>query len=120
MKEEIYHITSFKAWEKAKSTGTYADDRLLKDGFIHCSYARQLIFVANSIFKGQNSLLLLGIKRSKLSYKVIDEDLYNLNDLYPHIYGPVQIDAIFEVIPFPCNDDGFFELPGRLKIIRGT
>jgi len=116
MNKVIYCITTVKKWEHAKRKGEYWDKSLDNEGFIHCSYQFQLLRVANIHFKGISDLLILCIKRSKLNCKVIDEDLYNLNELYPHIYGPININSILEIIPFPCEQNGNFNLPKKIEI----
>lgn len=46
---------------------------------------------------------------------IIDENLEGGLELYPHLYGGLPISAVVEVIPFPCNVDGSFALPEKLK-----
>ena len=114
MREKIYHITTKTAWDEAKSIGFYRDNSLVKDGFIHCSYPEQIVRVANHRFKQQTNLLILAINRSWTNCSVVDEDLYNLDEQFPHIYGPLPISAVFDVIPFPSNEDGGFSLPDQI------
>ena len=115
MKEQIYHITTKTAWHTAKSTGIYQDNSLKEEGFIHCSYPHQLVCVANMRFKGQDNLIILAINRSQTNCPVVDEDLYQSNQDFPHIYGPLPVKAVFNVIPFPCTADGSFLLPKQLS-----
>ncbi len=75
----------------------------------------QLSSVANRLFQGQNNLLLLVIDCSNIKSDIIDENLEGGLQLYPHLYGGLPINAVAEVIPFPCNVDGSFSLPKKLK-----
>ena len=34
--------------------------------------------------------------------------------LFPHIYGPINLDAVIEVIDFPCDEQGYFTSPHQL------
>lgn len=111
----IFHIVKKSDWEKAKKDGVYRDASLEKDGFIHCSLAQQIPPVANYNFKGQQDLVLLEISQEKLIHQVRFEDLYQLEEDYPHIYGPLNIDAVLRVVPFPPNADGTFVLPIELR-----
>lgn len=110
----IIHITKKAEWELAVTNGFYRAPSLEKEGFIHCSLDTQVLGVANYKYKGQSDLVLLEIEALKVKSKVVYEDLYSLNELYPHIYGPINIDAVNRVIPFRHQLDGSFELPQEL------
>ena len=110
----ISHITSIADWEKAKSDGSYRAASLEKDGFIHCSLALQIPPVADYNFKGRQGLVLLEIDQKKLTHEVRFEDLYESGEDYPHIYGPLNTDAVLRVVPFPPQPDGTFLLPREL------
>jgi uncharacterized protein (DUF952 family) len=112
----FFHIVAKSKWQQALNDGSYAASSIAKEGFIHCSLARQVVGVANGKYAGQKDLVLLEIDESKVNPKVIHEDLYNLNDLYPHIYGPLNLDAVVRVLEFPSNFDGAFTLPKEIKI----
>ena len=62
----IFHITSRAEAEKALRTGTYVSTAFHHDGFIHCSYARQLTRVADARFPGRSDLVLLEIDRDRV------------------------------------------------------
>ena len=115
MQEQIYHITTHAAWNKAKAEGVYRDSSLDQEGFIHCSYPNQIARTANRYFVGQDNLLILGINRSQTGYNVVDEDLYGANEIFPHVYGPIHVQAVFDVIPLLCDADGSFSLPNRIR-----
>lgn len=113
--KQILHITTKIDWEKAKKAGVYSAPSLEKAGFIHCSLAQQIPPVANYNFKGQQELIILEIDEYKLKYDVKYEDLWNEGQLYPHIYGPINIDAVVRTVPFPPEPDGTFKLPSSLE-----
>ena len=107
----IYHITSADEATAAARSGTYAPKAFHADGFIHCSYPRQVRDVANRRFSGRTDLVLLAIDPTKLACEVVDENLEGGTDLFPHIYGRLPMSAVVEVHPFPCRADGRFDLP---------
>ena len=111
----ILHITSQEDWEQAKKAGTYKADTLITDGFIHCSTADQLIRVANHMFKHQQGLVLLSIDENRLTSPVIYEDLYGAAEVFPHIYGSLNLNAVQAVDPFPPQADGNFALPVTIQ-----
>jgi uncharacterized protein (DUF952 family) len=53
--------------------------------------------------------------KSKLSYQVIEENLAGGAMLFPHIYGPLPVEAIADTLPFPCQAEGTFQLPSALE-----
>ncbi len=106
----IIHITQRKQWEKAKLTGTYRADSLDLEGFIHCSTPKQVIKVANFLFRNQKGLVLLYIDSDKVQPKIRYEAT-EIDELFPHIYGALNIDAVFKVTDFEPGEDGFFQLP---------
>ena len=114
----IFHITKREVWVDAQKEGIYAHESLGLEGFIHCSRVNQLIKVANHHYKGESGLVLLCIDPAKVSAPVVDEDLYGLNETFPHIYGKLNIDAVTGVIAFEPAEDGLFLLPDQLKINR--
>lgn len=116
MNRKIYHITTQEAWDEAKLNGKLFNDSLEKEGFIHCSYSHQLLSVANALFKGKRKLLIIGIFKNKLNVPVIDEDLYKLDELYPHVYGSIPVNSVFGIYPFYCDDEGSFSLPENIVV----
>ena len=75
MSARILHITTGQAWAQAQRDGTYAADSLATEGFIHCSEAHQVIWVANMRFRHRQDLVLLQIDVSRLSAPVVYENL---------------------------------------------
>ncbi|AST91188.1 MULTISPECIES: DUF952 domain-containing protein [Sutcliffiella] len=110
----ILHIIDKQEWSKAVTKGIYIPSSLESDGFIHCSTSEQTVDVANYLFKGRSGLVLLCIDSDKVGAKIIYEDLYETGKLFPHIYGPLNIDAVTKVIHFTPNSDGTFDLPKEL------
>jgi uncharacterized protein (DUF952 family) len=110
----LFHITSAGEARDALRLGVYAPAAFEVEGFIHCSYPRQVIDVANRIFSGRSDLVLLEIDPAKLTCPVIDENLDGGTQLFPHIYGRLPASAVVEIHQFPCGDDGRFELPGTV------
>jgi uncharacterized protein (DUF952 family) len=113
--EIILHITTSEAWRQAMETGAYQAASLSSEGFIHCSKPDQVLQVANTFFFSQTDLVLLCIDRNQIAAPIRDENLEGGEDKYPHIYGPVNLDAVHQVVNFPPGPDGLFELPDELS-----
>jgi|GEM_PF-206611 len=113
--EIIFHITNQSSWEAAKKSGRYEAASLKFQGFIHCSTGPQVCSVADFIFKGQKDLILLAIDSKKITSSIVFEG--ETQNIFPHIYGPIDTNAVLEVINFASDDQGLFELPTRAKNI---
>jgi uncharacterized protein (DUF952 family) len=111
--DPILHLTSRTAWEAAKPNGAYRADSLAGQGFIHCSTATQVLRVANKFYAGQHGLVLLIIDPARLTAEVRWEPGSDKPDeLFPHIYGPINPEAVLRVVNFePAADGTFARLP---------
>lgn len=91
----IYHIVLPEDWA-AFDTELYRAKSLETEGFIHCSFADQLDGVIKRYYKGVKKLVIIEIESDKLMSRVLKEPSTN-NEIYPHIYGPINRDAIVGV-----------------------
>ena len=92
---QIYHIVLPEVWA-AFDSDLYKAGSLESEGFIHCSFAEQLESVIARYYSGNNRILILEIDPERLMSRVIKEPSTN-NELYPHVYGPINRDAILSV-----------------------
>lgn len=94
----IYHIAFKEAWEEALQKGYYDHPSLKEEGFIHCSQENQVAGVLERYFPGKTGLVKLVIDTDKLTSKYVFDWSPSTQDTFPHIYGPVNLDAVMEVI----------------------
>ncbi len=117
----VCHIAPRVAWEAALAAGVYRADSLNVEGFIHCSTPEQVVPVANALFRGQAGLALLCIDPAKLTaplvYEPPPEDPTS-EQRFPHLFGPLNLDAVIAVLDFPPNPDGTFSLPERVAALH--
>lgn len=116
MSEPLYHITTAPEADTAAQAGSYLPRAYPADGFIHCSYSRQVVRVADLRFRGRTDLVLLEIDRAKLECRVVEENLEGGAELFPHIYGALPMSAVVSVHPFRCMPSGCFELPAAVRV----
>ncbi|MBE9097467.1 DUF952 domain-containing protein [Tychonema sp. LEGE 07203] len=109
----IFHITQSQQWEAAKQLKSYRGDTLDTEGFIHCSTLPQVTRTANKFFSGKTGLLLLWVDSDKVQSEIKYEEA--AGELFPHIYGPLNVDAVVKVIELAAGKDGKFELPEELR-----
>jgi uncharacterized protein (DUF952 family) len=106
----IYHIAKKAAWDQAMGEGLYRADTLASEGFIHCSTREQVERTADKYYHGQAGLVLLAIDEARLGSPLRYEPAPS-GDLFPHIYGPLERDAVVKVLSFPPQSDGTFRFP---------
>jgi len=107
----IFHITAGKTWRSAAAEGIYRPEALPIEGFIHCSTRDQVIQVANIRFHGQTGLVLLSIDTDKITAEIVYENLEGGSQLFPHIYGELNTNAVIRVAEFEPGVNGHFTLP---------
>ena len=95
--EYIYHVTTLKEWEAAKIKNEYKPVNFEQDGFIHCSVEKQIPGVLDRFYKGQTGLVKLKIEKEKVQRPVLFELAIDLDELFPHIYGALNLDSVVEV-----------------------
>lgn len=93
----IYHITTQTEWKVARTKGYYEAPSLQSEGFIHCSEEQQLDGVLKRYFAGQTDLLKLVIDTDKLTALLKYELAPSVNEMFPHIYGPIHFDAVIRI-----------------------
>lgn len=107
----IFHIVNKDKWNLDKTSNFYTTHSLEREGYIHCSFNSQLMKVADSFHKGQTDLVVLCIDENKLGDKYKVEDLFNLSEKYPHVYGEIPINTIDKVVELCVDDNGNFIEP---------
>lgn len=107
----IFHITTRAAWNEAVKSGIYRSDTLDEIGFIHASEPHQVAEVANRLFPGRDDLVVAKIDEESLEVDVVRENLEGEDEMYPHIYGPLSIGSVLDVIEFRPEEDGLFRFP---------
>jgi uncharacterized protein (DUF952 family) len=113
----IFHITTSSAWDDARAAGAYVAPSLEREGFIHFSAADQVVGVANRAFRGQGDLVLLCVAPERLTAVVRHEHAADAGEVFPHLYGPLNLDAVGDVIAIAEGPDGF-ELPEEARAPR--
>ncbi len=118
----IVHLCQRSEWENARKTGFYRAASLETEGFIHCSRPDQVLAVANAFYRGVPDLVLLWIDPERVAVEVRWEapippgttaeervSPHGGGDFFPHIYGPLNVEAVMRVTPFRPDSDGIFK-----------
>ena len=103
----IYHIAEKADWERARRDGQYTRSTrgrtLAEEGFIHASTAAQVPVVADAYYRDAPDLVLLVIDTERVGPELRYEQVPGQPDPYPHVYGPLNLDAVLETRPFQSS-----------------
>ena len=115
----IYHIATRADWEQALRDGAYTTSTrgvsLAEQGYIHASDAAQVAGVANAFYRDAGAdLLLLEIDPGRVRAEIRYEDVPGASAPFPHVFGPLNPDAVLAARPFAPGPDGLFafDAPG--------
>ncbi len=95
----IYHVTTAAEWQQAQAQGFYEAPSLATEGFIHLSTAAQVAGVLERYYAGQTGLLLLHVEETKLTAPLKYELAPSVNEAFPHVFGPLNLEAVVEAKP---------------------
>ncbi len=112
--EPIYHLVSRTRWEALPAEADYQAESLTNEGFIHCSFARQLAWAANRFHADTADLVALHIEPDRLTAELRIEPPTpdsTTTERFPHIYGPLNRSAVVAVIPLSRGEDGRWVFP---------
>ncbi len=97
---ELFHIALPDDWEAARADGRYTTSTrgrtLADEGFIHCSFAEQVATTIQRFYADLDEVVLLRIDPHRLGAPVIVEDLLGTGEEFPHVYGPIALDAVID------------------------
>ena len=101
---DIFHIALLRDWEAATPAGEYRvstrGTTLDQVGFIHGSFRDQVERIGSALYAtASEPVVILRIDRHRLAAPVRLENLEGGSELFPHIYGPLEIDAVVATIP---------------------
>ncbi|MDQ0771568.1 uncharacterized protein (DUF952 family) [Streptomyces aurantiacus] len=103
----ILHLAEHSLWDVARAHGAYRMSTrgrtLEQEGFIHCSTSAQLPSVAAfsyGSYEGPDELVVLVVDPARLDVPVKYEAPEAGAEKFPHVYGPIPVDAVVEVTPW--------------------
>jgi len=110
----VYHMAPRARWAAQPSHQPYAGDTLATEGFIHCTAEpTRLLHVANSFYREETGAwVILLVDTSQVTAPVRWEQADG--HLFPHVYGPIELAAVVQVLDFPRTAAGAYQLPQAL------
>lgn len=114
--DELLHLAQPDDWSAARAAGEYrisTRGRTLDDvGFIHCATRDQFVGVANRFYADVTQLVILHVDPERLAAEVRREPaVEGASELFPHVYGPIPVDAVVATTWWDRGDDGVWHHP---------
>jgi uncharacterized protein (DUF952 family) len=109
----LLHIATKAEWNAAGAD--YAPAAFAVEGFVHCSFAHQVVATASRYYLGRDDVLLLEIDENRLMAPLVVEPSPSTGEDFPHIYGRINRDAVVAEHEFRPHADGTFSLPEAVR-----
>ena len=97
----IFHLTTSEEWAAAQQEDHYVVSTrgrtLAQEGYLHCAEEHQVEEVRSRWFAGVAGLVLLEIETDLLLAPWRTEQIDGADEPFPHIYGPLNLDAVVHV-----------------------
>ncbi len=104
-----YHLVPTEEWEAAPSDAPYLPAAFPRDGFIHTTHAAVEVAAAGNRYYASDPrpyrALAVDLRRLASPWR------YDGDERFPHIYGPLNRDAVLAAAPAPRAPDGTFLPP---------
>lgn len=102
-----FHLTPEEVWNAQHAVAAYLPEAYPRDGFIHCTDGEaNVLAVGNAFYRDDaRPYVALVLDQNRLSVPVRYEDDARI---YPHIYGPLNREAVVAVRRVVRAPDGTF------------
>jgi uncharacterized protein (DUF952 family) len=110
--QNVFHIVSITTWAGAGPSGEYRPESLATEGFIHFSFADQVAATANRYYRDLDGLQVLEVDPARITDDLRAEQSPATGELFPHLYGPLAVDAVVAIHPLPRDEAGDFIFGG--------
>ncbi len=112
MTELVYHCSLVSDWETAKAAGAFTISTrgrsLAEEGFIHAAYADQVEAVLARYYGDVTEpMVLLCIDPDLLTVPLVPESPPGAQEEFPHLYGPLNLDAVIDVAVLQRAENGW-------------
>ena len=108
---KILHIMKASVWETEKEKPLIGQTYLDVEGFIHCSTVDGFRPISERFRDRIEPFVLLVLDTDKLTCPIRWE---GRDVRYPHLYGPIDRDAVTDVLPYRKDKDGAWRVPEQL------
>lgn len=103
----IYHIVTPEWWRQFEGKTHYESETLQQEKFIHCSTFEQLQPTLQRHFTDFSTVYILKLETAQLEHQPIFELAPAVGESFPHIYGPINLNAVLTISEIHNSPDGW-------------
>lgn len=96
--DSLYHLVNPQQWREYRRGGEIVPASLADEGFIHCSWGRQVEGTLVKHFAGESEVMALRLDTTLLDAPIVEEDLHGSGQPFPHVYSAIPVTAVVEVV----------------------
>lgn len=104
----VYLLMNPTDFDTARQTGVWDPPSRASEGFIHAAPAHELTRVANKHYRQFDEVRVVFLRHEHICSEILWEPASN--GLYPHIYGPINMDAAEQVVTVRRGADGIYAI----------
>ncbi|HQW81113.1 MAG: DUF952 domain-containing protein [Rhodanobacteraceae bacterium] len=93
----LFHFAARRDWADAQAVDEYRSPSLATEGFIHCATRTQIPGVIQRHLQGRTDLVRLTLDATRLEPWLRYEWSETSGDDYPHVHGPIPMNAVISV-----------------------
>ena len=93
----IYHLADPKEWENQLSEEHFTPENFKDEGFVHASNAAQVQATHQKYYSEKDAMILVTIVPEFLTGQLNNEYNSDRNEVFPHIYAPINKTAIIRL-----------------------
>jgi glutathione S-transferase len=103
--QPLFHLALKGDWQAAQTNGSYRISTrgltLEQVGFIHCSWQEQVNATFERFYADARDVLLLELDPAAVAAP-LRADAIPSGELFPHLYGPLRLEAVRSVVTIPA------------------
>jgi uncharacterized protein (DUF952 family) len=104
---ETFHLTPRELWDAQRNNAEYLPEPFEREGFIHCTDGEENVVAVGNRYYTDDSREMVCLV---IDSDAVDADIHydDPQRIYPHIYGPLNTNAVRAVRAVERGPDGSF------------
>lgn len=99
--DALYHLVTPTERARYDEDGSIEPPSLVAEGFVHCSWGRQVMATVARHFAGAPEIVALELDRDAVAEHLVEEDTAGSGEAFPHVYAAIPISAVRGAVALP-------------------